>query len=82
VKPTAVVAPQVSWSYAGVEWSSGTRRQGWLRSGDAMVFTADVMARVAIRLIQGGVAPGAWTPGALFGAGLANECGGEFTLDA
>jgi hypothetical protein len=76
-KPTVQTAPLVSWAHARVTWSSGTKRQGWLRTGDAMVFTADVMARVAIRLMNGEGIPGVYTPGALFGAGLANECGGE-----
>jgi short subunit dehydrogenase-like uncharacterized protein len=80
VKPSIAKAPQVSWSNARVEWSSGATRQGWMRTGDAMVFTADVMARVAIRLMRGEGEPGAYTPGALFGAGLAVECGGEITV--
>jgi hypothetical protein len=82
VKPTTATAPQVSWSYARVEWVSGEARQGWMRTGDAMVFTADVMARVAIHLANGGCMPGAYTPGALFGPELANECGGEIFIDA
>jgi short subunit dehydrogenase-like uncharacterized protein len=82
VKPTTATAPPVSWSHARVEWASGARRQGWMRTGDAMVFTADVMARVAIRLLKGEGLPGAYTPGALFGAGLASECGGAFILDS
>ena len=82
IKPTKATAPPISWSYARVEWSAGVKRQGWLRTGDAMVFTADVMARVAIRLIRGEGKPGAYTPGALFGAQLASECGAEIILDA
>jgi short subunit dehydrogenase-like uncharacterized protein len=81
VKAAAKV-PQVSWSYARVEWSSGETRQGWTRTGDAMVFTAEVMARVAIRLTQGAGSPGAYTPGVLFGPELAGECGGEISIDA
>jgi short subunit dehydrogenase-like uncharacterized protein len=81
-KPTVQTAPPVSWTHARVTWSSGRRRQGWLRTGDAMVFTADVMARVAIRLMRGDGMPGAYTPGALFGAELATECGGRIIVDA
>jgi short subunit dehydrogenase-like uncharacterized protein len=80
-KPAIQTEPPVSWAHARVEWSTGTKRQGWLRTGDAMVFTADVMARVAIRLMQGDGTPGAYTPGALFGAELANECGGQIIVD-
>lgn len=71
-----------SWTHARVEWSSGMKRQGWMRTGDAMEFTADVMARIAVRLIRGDGSPGCYTPGALFGAELATECGGEIILDS
>jgi short subunit dehydrogenase-like uncharacterized protein len=80
-KQKVQTAPLVSWSHARVEWSSGAKRQGWLRTGDAMMFTADVMARVAIRIMKGDGTPGAYTPGALFGPELATECGGEIILD-
>jgi short subunit dehydrogenase-like uncharacterized protein len=79
--PTVQTAPPVSWAHARVAWSSGRQRQGWLRTGDAMAFTADVMARVAIRLMRGDGSPGAYTPGALFGAEFAAECGGRISLE-
>jgi len=82
VKAATSTTPQISWSHARVEWSSGVMRQGWMRTGDAMVFTADVMARVAIRLINGDGVPGAYTPGALFGPGLAIECSAEMIPDS
>ena len=82
VKPSAAEKPQVSWSHARVEWSSGETRQGWMRTGDAMVFTVAVLASVAVRLAKGEGMPGAYTPGALFGHGLADKCGGEITVDA
>lgn len=82
VKPTTVKEPQVSWSHARVEWSSSEARQGWMRTGDAMNFTADVLARTASRLMNGEGALGAYTPGALFGHELASECGGEIMIDA
>lgn len=82
VKPVAEVLPQISWSHARVEWSSGEVRQGWMRTSDAMVFTAEVMAQVAIRLANGDGRPGAYTPGALFGPELATACGGEIVIQA
>lgn len=81
VKPTAATKPRISWSHARVEWPSGARREGWMRTGDAMAFTADVMAQVAIRLAAGGGMPGAYTPGALFGFELVSECGGELIIE-
>jgi short subunit dehydrogenase-like uncharacterized protein len=82
VKPSAKPSPQVSWSYARVEWSSGSVRQGWMRTGDAMVFTAEVLAQVVTRLAKGECKPGSYTPGALFGPKLAVACGGEVMIDA
>jgi len=82
VKAATATVPQVSWSHARVEWPLGETRQGWMRTGDAMVFTTEVMARVAIRLTQGAGSPGAYTPGALFGPNLAAECGGEISMEA
>ena len=82
IKPPAVKVAHISWSHARVAWSTGEVRQGWMRTGDAMDFSADVMALVATRLIRGEGVPGAYTPGALFGAGLVSECGGEITVDA
>lgn len=77
-KPGAVRAREFSWAHARVEWASGARREGWLRTGDAMVFTAAVMAEVAMRLARGEGRPGAYTPGALFGPDLAVDAGGTF----
>jgi short subunit dehydrogenase-like uncharacterized protein len=81
IKPSVAKEPQVSWSHARVEWPTGEVKQGWMRTGDAMDFTADVLARVTIRLAKGEGVPGAYTPGALFGPELANQCGGEFFID-
>ena len=69
-----------TWGHARVEWASGTVGEGWLRVGDAGDFTADVMAEVARRLLNGEGRPGAFTPGALFGFELAESLGGEFTV--
>ncbi len=70
-----------SWGHARAEWSSGTVREGWLRAGDAHTFTAVATAEVAHRLLRGEGRPGAYTPGALFGAQLAEAVGGAFLID-
>lgn len=67
-----------SWAHARAEWPDGTVREGWFRAGEAMAFTAAVMAEVARRLAGGEGRPGAYTPGALFGPELAIAAGGEF----
>ena len=69
-----------SWGHAVVEWADGTRREGWLRTGDGMDFTADVTADVTERLARGVAGPGAWTPAAAFGPELATTTGGTFIL--
>lgn len=71
-----------SWAHARAEWADGTHREGWLRVGDGSVFTADVMAAVAQRLLSGKGRPGAHTPGALFGPELVEHLGGTFTFSA
>jgi hypothetical protein len=67
-----------SWGHAVVTWADGETREGWLRLGDAQAFTGAVPAEVARRLLAGAGQPGAYTPAALFGATLAESCGGEF----
>ncbi|KJL48271.1 Saccharopine dehydrogenase [Microbacterium hydrocarbonoxydans] len=69
-----------SWGHAIVSWPDGTRREGWLRAGDGMAYTAAVAASVAAALARGEGAPGAYTPGALFGPGLAEQAGGQFLI--
>lgn len=76
----APMARASSWAHARVEWTSGTTAEGWLRVGDGSVFTADAMAQVALRLLNGEGRPGAHTPGALFGPDFVEALGGEFTL--
>lgn len=71
-----------SWAHARVEWADGSIREGWLRAGEAMGFTARVAAEVAFRLSRDEGRPGAYTPGALFGFALAAQAGGEFLGDA
>lgn len=70
-----------SWGHARVQWPSGLVRDGWLRVGDAMEFTASVAAEATRRLLRGEGRPGSYTPGALFGAALAEAAGGSFVLD-
>ena len=72
---------EFSWTHARVEWASGKTREGWLRMGDAMVFTTAVVAQVAGRLAANDGRPGAYTPGALFGPDLAIHVGAQFFLD-
>jgi len=72
---------QFSWARARAEWPSGAVREGWLRAGDAMTFTAVATAEVAQRLAKGDGRPGAYTPGALFGPALAEAAGGAFLID-
>lgn len=69
-----------SWAHARADWPDGTVREGWLRTGDGMAFTAAVAADVAQRLLQGEGRPGSHTPGALFGAELAESVGAEIIL--
>jgi short subunit dehydrogenase-like uncharacterized protein len=66
-----------SWAYARLEWADGSRREAWLRTGEGYAFAARVAALAAERLGDGTAAPGAFTPGALFGAELARLAGGE-----
>ncbi|WPB88315.1 saccharopine dehydrogenase NADP-binding domain-containing protein [Streptomyces malaysiensis] len=70
-----------SWGHAVVEWADGTRREGWLRAGDGMDYTADVTAAVTELLTRGVGIPGAWTPAAALGPDLATAAGGTFVLD-
>ena len=71
-----------SWAHARAEWASGEVREGWLRAGeDAMTFTVTAASEVAQRLLRGEGRPGAFTPGALFGAELAVAAGGKFLVE-
>lgn len=67
----------ISWAYARLEWPDGTGRQAWLRTGEGYGFTAKVAAHTAARLSDGQGRPGAFTPGALFGAELARGAGAQ-----
>lgn len=71
-----------SWGHAKVRFPDGSEREGWMRAGEAMDFTADVAAEVTRRLLAGETCPGARTPCSLFGPGLAEAAGGELLLGA
>jgi len=77
IRARAAATP-FSWGHARAEWDDGTDRDSWLRLGDAQEFTETVAAEVARRLHAQQGQPGAHTPGALFGASLATDVGGEF----
>lgn len=67
-----------SWARARVEWPSGLVREGWLGTGEAMVFTIDATAEIARRLLRGEGRPGTRTPARLFGPDLALAAGARF----
>ncbi|GHG23363.1 MULTISPECIES: hypothetical protein [Amycolatopsis] len=69
-----------TWGHAVVTWPGGTTREGWLRAGEAMDFTAAVVAETAARLARGEGKPGAHTPASALGADLAEAAGGTFLL--
>ncbi|MEV6302858.1 saccharopine dehydrogenase NADP-binding domain-containing protein [Actinoplanes sp. NPDC051861] len=69
-----------SWAHARVVWHSGEIREGWLSTGDGLDFTTAVAAEVTLRLARGQGRRGAFTPGALFGADLAETMGAELAL--
>lgn len=69
-----------SWGHATVSFPDGSEREGWMRADEAMDFTADAAAEVTRRLLAGEAPPGAHTPCALFGPGLAEAAGGKLLL--
>lgn len=71
-----------SWAHARVVYADGTTREGWLRMGEASDVTATMAAEVAAGLFAGNGAPGVYTPAELFGAELAESCGGVYSLVA
>ncbi|WP_020495391.1 hypothetical protein [Sciscionella marina] len=79
--PESIGGSEFSWAHARVSWPDGATRQGWLRTGEGMGYTTSVAAEVAYRLAEGKGRPGVYTPGALFGPGLAEAAGGTFLLD-
>ena len=84
VKPKSPLATAVrptSWAHAHIAWSGGETREGWLRTGDAVVFTIEVLAEVAMSLLRNEGRPGSYTPAELFGADLAERAGGNFVTN-
>lgn len=75
------MARAFSFGHATVQWADGEVREGWLRAPDGTDFTSAVAALVTQKLLSGDGAPGAYTPGALFGPDLAVQAGGVF-IDA
>ncbi|RIX27617.1 saccharopine dehydrogenase family protein [Amnibacterium setariae] len=69
-----------SWGRALAEWSDGTVRTAWLRTGDAGVFTAAAAAAVAARIAEGRAAPGAHTPVAAVGLDVLDDLDAELLL--
>jgi short subunit dehydrogenase-like uncharacterized protein len=69
-----------SWGHAMVTFPDGNKREGWLRTDDAMEFTFAAAAEVAQRLLAGEGRPGAHTPCALFGSEIAKAAGGELLI--
>jgi hypothetical protein len=62
-------------------FTSRQRAADWSSSpahGDAMDFTAAVLVEVTLRLARGDGPPGAYTPAAAFGPGIAADAGGTF----
>jgi short subunit dehydrogenase-like uncharacterized protein len=80
VHVTAPAQKRDSWGHARVQWPDGRVAEGWLRAGEAMAFTNAVMTAVTLRLAANEVRPGAYTPGALFGADLAVQAGARFIV--
>lgn len=69
-----------SWGHAVVTWPDGTSREGWLRAGDGMDYTADIAAETAARLARNDGKPGAYTPAAALGPDLATASEAVFLL--
>ncbi len=81
VRTKAAPRPRAhTWGHAVVTWPGGTTREGWLRVGEAMDFTAAVVAETAARLARGEGKPGAHTPASALGAELAEAAGATFLL--
>jgi short subunit dehydrogenase-like uncharacterized protein len=71
---------EFSFTHARVQWPDGSIREGWLRAGEGMAFTAKSASEIAARLAGNRGRPGAYTPGALFGPELAVQAGAQFIL--
>jgi short subunit dehydrogenase-like uncharacterized protein len=72
---------EYSWGHAVVTWADGTTREGWLRAGDAMDFTSNAAAEIAVRLARGEGRRGAFTPACAFGYELAEAAGATISWE-
>lgn len=66
-----------TWGRARVQWTDGTTRTAWLRTGDTNEFTAAIPAFAALHIARGEALAGAGTPIELVGMGLVAEAGAE-----
>jgi saccharopine dehydrogenase (NAD+, L-lysine-forming) len=64
-----------SWAWAEVTGPDGRIASAELRTGEGVSATAAIAAETAQRVLAG-AAPGAWTPGSLFGSGLVTDATG------
>jgi short subunit dehydrogenase-like uncharacterized protein len=71
----------VSWARAEARWPDGTVEERWLRTDEGYAMTSRVACDVALRLAAGDRRPGAHTPGALFGASLAESVGARILVN-
>jgi short subunit dehydrogenase-like uncharacterized protein len=72
---------EYSWGHAVVTWADGITREGWLRAGDAMDFTSNAAAEIAVRLARGEGRRGAFTPACAFGYELAEAAGATISWE-
>jgi short subunit dehydrogenase-like uncharacterized protein len=79
-RPPGPSTGDTSWAHAELIWPDGTRRQGWLSTGEAYTFTARVAVEVTCTLADGHGRPGAHTPGTLAGVGLIELAGAKVTI--
>ena len=70
-----------SWGHVVVEWSDGSRSEGWLRADDAMEYSTNALAIVAAALARNEAPFGAFTPAAALGITIAESAGGQLLLD-
>ena len=69
-----------SWTWAEITGQDGRIASAELRTGEGVRATAAIAAETTQRVLAG-AAPGAWTPGSLFGAGLVTDAtGAQVTL--
>ena len=64
-----------SWAWAEVTGPDGRIASAELRTGEGVSATAAIAAETTQRVLAG-AAPGAWTPGSLFGSGLVTDATG------